>query len=391
MKKSFCFVFLTLSLSSIMAHATVTAVEHPHSGHSSYLQSVRASFKHLKSTTKPVTDALDTMGISNALQDQVKNVVGDVLGDTSLYSVVNAAEFGEGYNDASKDVEKLMDKALQRGLGGRFLGFKEAQPLPSIGALGLPFLIGKGVQAGISAIPFGGTVADSIGKGAGRLVQFVLRKKLTFEESHCDALTLTAIQLLSEEVSAGFVKTYKSMIHKMSDQERQDFVFYASISILDHMDQLLKNAKDGDLFTANTLLEGMTRRYLKIDYIAPTTDTIKRKVKKIVKRKHGVGAETVGDMMTTPVVRQGSQLYIDQSPLQRERAENMKKRGHLKAKRSVSPKGFIRDMRDDEIPNSFKATTPQEIQTLIEEAGEKTVKARVTKPFKNKAKRQKIA
>ena len=157
------------------------------------------------------------------------------------------------------------------------------------------------------------------------------------------------------------------------------------------MDQLLKNAKDGDLFTANTLLEGMTHRYLKIDYIAPTTDTMKRKVKKIVKRNHGVGAETVGDMMTTPVVRQGSQLYIDQSPLQRERAENMKKRGHLKTERTVSPKGFIRDMRDDENPNSFKATTPQEVQTLIEEAGEKTVKARVTKPFKNKAKRQKIA
>jgi len=341
----------------------------------------------VKSIGRPVSNFLSQWGFTEVAKRSVESFGGQVLEDTSLSTLYYGLGLDKADNSLSitTEAQALMNKSLQKGLGGRFLGFKEAQPLPSLAALVLPLSIGKGVQAGLSFVPGVALIAHDVGKAAaqaaGVIVRFVFKRELSYKESNCDSLTLTAIQSLSEDVAAGFAKTYKASLSKLSKTQVESFVMYASISILDHVDHLLKTAKEGDALTSKQLIEGLGARYLKIDHGVPTAKTMKLKVENGLKRKRGLGAKTAGRILTNGLVQHEGKFFIDESKLDAKRVEDGKKRGRLSKHRRLDP-NYPRVL--DEKPDSkrYKPVTTEQMK----EIGQQQKRASVTRVL-NKAKK----
>lgn len=328
---------------------------------------MKSGFDAVKGFLKPVSNFFDQWGVTEAAKNDLKILGSEIADNTSLSSIY----YGTGLDQVdsslrAQNAEKLMNKSLQKGLGGRFLGFKEAQPLPSLAASALPFTIGKGVQVGLSLIPGGGMIAHNAGQAAGMIVRLIFKSKLAYEESNCDSLTLNAIQSLSEDVSAGFGKKYKSVLEKLSQAKIESFVMYASISILDHIDHLLKTAKDGDILTSKQLIEGMSNRYLKIDHGAPTLTTVKRKLENGLKRKRGLGAKTAGKILTNALVQHEGNFFIDKSKLDAKRAEDGKKRGRLSRHRRLDP-NYPRVLDEKPDPKRYKPVTSKQIDEMVKD------------------------
>jgi len=329
-----------------------------------------------RNISKPVRGLCEILGIQGILSDAGETLSEETASNGLLFSGTADLFDSQTTFERSKSVERLMDRALERGLVARMFNFKEGQALPSIGAIGLPFMVGKAVQVFISLVPGGGIVADIAGRGVGKATQWALRKKTdinndAFESN--DALTLQVVQQLAEEISQGFVQRYATTLSQMSEQQVKDMVHYGSISLLDHIDQLFNTAKDGDSFSvygvATVIISNMANRYLKIDHIVPTISTMGRAAGRGIKMKKGFGAGTVGDIMTTPLVRQGNAFYLDPTALQTERVDNKKKRGHVKAKRKLSSKVFaVRDAMPNDDLSNYKKITEKEVDKITSKA-----------------------
>jgi len=324
----------------------------------------------VRSLGRPVKDFCDRWGLTDGAKTQAQDIGNQVLADTSFASIY----YGTGLNQVDSDIsaknaEEAMNKSLQRGLAARFLGFKEGQPLPSLAASFLPITIGTAVKVGLSFIPGGAIVAHEAAQVArqvvGTVVQIIFKSKLAYEEAHCDTMTLTAIQSLSEGVAAGFARKYRAALSKLTQTQMESFVMYASISILDHVDHLLKTAKDGDTLTSKNLVDGLSTRYLKVDHGVPTVKTIKRKVESGLKRKRGFGAKTAGRILTNGLVERNGKFFIDESKLDAKRLEDGKKRGRLSKHRRLDL-NYPRVLEETPDPKRYKPVTAEQVKEMIQ-------------------------
>ncbi len=352
-------------------------------------QGIDTAVNYSRSALKPIANFLTKLGVDVAAKEYI-DAVKDGMAETSGASVFNAAEIynSDLVSDATKEsnAQELMAFALQKGMAARFFNFQEGKPLPSLGSLAIPFLAGKSLSIGISMVPGAGELGKWAGECVGRTLQFVFRNNLQYKGADYDMMTLTSIQSLSEEIAKGYAKMYAPMFSNLTPQQQDDFIHYGSISILDSIDEILLHANDGDTLTAKTILDKVPNRYLNIDHRVPT---IKTTVKKLTKKKKGFGARTVGNIMTTPLVRQGDQLYFDDSSLDQERVDNMKKRGHLKEKRKFKSLEYIREAQSDEIldPSRYKAVTLEEAEKIMKEQKPTRIQ-RIAKKVKKLRKKQ---
>lgn len=262
--------------------------------------------------------------------------------------------------------EGLLQKELERGLAGRYFGYEEAKVQPSIAALSAPFLIGKGVQTAVSFIPGMGAFNDSIGRGAGKGVQFVLRDIVEVGDSHYRNLSLTQIEEFCKEVSKGVIQIYSLTLPQLDLQSQMDFIHYLALSILDQVDKVLSQSK-GILPPPQEFVQGIPDYYLNLDHGIATLNTIGRALKKKLTFSPGLGSETVGAMSTTPIVLDKGIMSWDLAPLDTKRKYNGRKRGRLKSKRSLTPKVLaIREVSSTNAsdPTRFKPLTPQELRDI---------------------------
>jgi hypothetical protein len=322
-----------------------------------------------KAAGKPVGKLASLFGLQDVFSGMGETVTEEAANNALLFSGTDDLfEKSTSAKERADSAQRMMGKSLERGLVARMFNFKDGQAASSISALSLPFLVGKSLQTAISLVPGGGIVGDLFGKGAGKATQWVLRKKTDVSNNPIetnDAVTLLFVQQLSDSVSKGFAGRYKTTLSQLSEQQMKDMIHYGSISLLDHIDQVFNSAEDGDAVSVQNIsdkvVKDMSNRYMKIDQGVSTLNTMARAAGRGIKRTRGFGSETVGDIMTTPLVRKGDALYIDESALKTDRIDDKKKRGRVKAKRKLSSKFFAaRDAVQGEDVSKYRKLSAEE-------------------------------